>query len=161
MSVQTIHPEIFGKLVNKMIDYTFRKQVDINYCSTAGRMTENQIIETVKYWSVLNELSYVDKYEGEEFSNLHEFIDYTYRGSSPDAYQALKWLECIHYNIEMTTIKSETIRSTMKEKEIHGWNSNVFIPNPIYTLKNMIEEIKSAIINEIPKYKNAKWNSFN
>jgi len=157
----TIEPEIFGKLVNKMIDYTFRKQVDINYCSVAGRMTENQIKETVKYWSVLNEMSYVDRYKGEVFENFHELIDYTYRGQSPNTYQTLKWLECIQYNIEMNTIKSGVIKNSLKQEDMRGWNSSVIIPNPLKTLTRMIDEIKSAIIKEIPQYEEAKWNSIN
>ena len=158
MSVQIIEPEIFSLIINKLIDYSFRKQVDINYCSTAGHMTENQVKETVKYWSILNELSYSDKYK-EEFDNLHEMIDYSYNGKTPDTYQTLKWLECIRYNIEIETIKSESICNTMQEKEITGWNSNVNIENPMTILDRIIDEIKSQIIGAIPKYENARWNS--
>ena len=159
MSVQIIEEKIFDKLVNKMIDYTFRKQVDINYCSTAGRLTENQIKETVRYWSILNEISYMGRYKEGHFENLHELIDFRYRGKSPDTYQSLKWLECVQYNIETSSLKGTLIGKNMNLDELRGWDSSVLIPNPLTTLNSMIEEIKSMIIKQIPEYENAKWNT--
>jgi len=158
MSVLVLEPKKYTQIKNRMISFTFRNICDINYCGTVRDMTEKQIYETVKTWSILNELSYCDKYEGEKFTSLHLFIEES-REKSCNIYQLLKWLQCIKYNIELDTIKDKKLLKTLESKEIASYNNEqmIMIKNPLHTLDKMIDEISMNIIKEIEEYKNADW----
>jgi len=143
MSVLVPEVEVFNNVYDKAVNYTFHKVCDINYCSTLGHMTEVQIKNTIKTLCDLNVESYEKAYKqnpGEvKFSDT---IKFDRSGSIIDTYQMLKYLECIYYNIELDTI----------DRELNRMESD-----SMKTLRKSIDEIKSAIIGEIPEYKDAKW----
>lgn len=140
MSVMQINIETFESLKEKFISYCFNKQCDINYCSVIHNLTEKQIEDLLKNWCDLNEMSYNSRYKQEpDKLKTSEFINFKRPRPIPNTYQALKWLECIEYNIEVEC-------ETDEQKE------------SIVILHKAIEQIKSAIIGEITEYKNSNWN---
>jgi hypothetical protein len=155
MSVLVPSLKVYEAVYNKAIDYTFRKVVDINYCSCLGRLTEKDIKNHVSNWLYLNELSYIRKYKfrKNEKPELKEFL--TFRSNYDiNPYQMLKYLECIFYNIEIDTIKTG---HDGKQAEIVI--SSIMI-NSYNLLKRAIDEIRQAIIGELPEYKAAEWYEF-
>ena len=142
MSVLHIEPKVFEMLYVKLIDYTYRKEVNINYCSEFGRKSETELRELITTWANLNEMSYCDKYN-DKFQELSKFIRFSFSGETVNTYQCLKWLQCIYYNIEVDTIKGEI--STQSKLAVTS-------------LIKGIEEIMSMIISEIPAYKDAQWS---
>ena len=142
MSVLHIEPKVFEMLYVKLVDYTYRKEVNINYCSEFGRKSEKELKELIITWANLNEMSYCDKYN-DKFQELSKFIQFSFSGETVNTYQCLKWLQCIYYNIEVDTIKGEI--STQSKLAVTS-------------LIKGIEEIMSMIISEIPAYKDAQWS---
>lgn len=63
----------------------------------------------------------------------------------------LKYLQCILYNIELTTIRTG---KTGNEKKM---DISADLIESYNLLKKAIEEIQIQIINEIPQYQAAKW----
>lgn len=145
MSVIVHSPEVFSQIYVKAIDYTFKKQCDMNYCSTFGRMTEKQIENTIRILCDLNCESYEKRYKEEPQSpKLSEFIVFRFSGKTINTFQMLKYLECIHYNIEINTIARQL---TPEEKDAMN------------VLHKAIEEIKSRIISEMEEYRDAAWTA--
>ncbi len=142
MSVLKLDVDVCEAVYNKAVSYTFRNQVDINYCSTLGRFTKTDLQEIIKSWFILNELSYNGKYK-DISPSIVDLI--TFRTAhSINTYQMLKYMECIRYNIEPNTIKR---------------NLNTFEEQSLKVLNDAIDEIKSIIINELEEYKKSRWSS--
>lgn len=153
MSVLVVDLEVYKAVYEKALSYTFNKQVDINYCSTLGRLTEKEIKSIVTDWLYLNEYSYNRKYEeGNVLPELHNFLQFKSKHSTINTYQMLKYLNCIIYNIELSTIehgqRKEDIKIEIPENLMISYN----------ILVKAIDEIKMQIISEMPKYKAAKWS---
>lgn len=152
MSVQVPDLKVYKEIYKKAWSYGFNNTCDINYCSTLSFTNESVLESHVKNWLWLNELSYLRRYEEENLPELHMFLKLR-SGSPVNTYQMLKYLECIKYNIEISTI--ETGKT--------GFEYEITIPtdkaDSYLILCNAIDEIKSTIINQIPKYKDAKWSS--
>ena len=145
MSVLVSSIKAYELVFVKAVDYTFRRTCDINYCSVLGGLTEGQIANHVKMWADLNAESYNIRYkQGEDKVPYSTFLNLRFSGKSINTYQMLKTLECICYNIEVDTIR--TVRElNFQEVSVLG------------VLSRAIDEIKSAIINEIKEYKDAQW----
>lgn len=145
MSVQIIETEVFNEVYRKMVDYTFRREVDINYCGVFARHTEEQLREFVLILCNLNDESFCKKYYPEKPVNMTEFkeLDFSFEIPKINTYQMLKHLHCISYNIEVCTI----------ERELTDLEGNV-----MKKLRLAIDEISLAILNTVPEYKVAKWN---
>ena len=145
MSVLVSSIKAYELVFVKAVDYTFRRTCDINYCSVLGGLTEGQIANHVKMWADLNAESYNIRYkEPKDEIPYSTFLNLRHSGKTINTYQMLKTLECICYNIEVDTI--ETVRKlTVQESAA------------MVVLNRAIEEIKSAIINEIKEYKDAQW----
>jgi hypothetical protein len=125
------------------MDFTYHKEVDINYCSTFGHLSENQIKELIINWAILNETTYCDKYN-EKFEGLHNFIRFKFSGKTINTYQCLKYLQCLHYNIEEKTIKTPKL----SEEAI----------NALQLLTKGIEEILTNIVALLPEWETAQWS---
>lgn len=144
MSVLVPEAEVFNKVYDKAVSYTFNKVCDINHCSTFNQMTEGQIKNTVKTLCDLNVESYDKAYRQKlGKAKFSDEIKFDRTGGTINTYQMLKYLECIYYNIELDTINRE-----LNKLELDSMTA----------LQKSIDEIKDAIIGEIPGYKDAKWS---
>ena len=150
MSVLIPDLKIYTAVYEKSIAYTFSKVCDINYCSTLGRLTENQLQKTILDWLWLNEMTYNRMYNEQDEPYLGQFVEFK-PVETINTFQMLKYLDCIDYNIEIETIKTGR----------DGEQPKIEIPSDkmesYKILCRAIDEIKSAIINEITEYQNAKY----
>jgi hypothetical protein len=134
--------EAYGQLYNKLESFAANTQVDINHCGVFQQMKDSKAIERlVKIWCELNELSYCDRY-GEDYDRLCDFIDFSQDGPTPNTFQALKWMQCISYNIEPDTIKRELTKAENEALDV---------------LREAINEIMIRIIEGLPQYESASW----
>lgn len=152
MSVLVPDLKVYEAVYQKAWSYGFNNTCDINYCSVLKSYNEDHVQQLVKDWLWLNEYSWIRRHDDDGSKpELHEFLSFNH-GKKINTYQMLKYLECIRYNIELDTIKTGKT----------GMEDPVIIPqdklNSYETLVKAIEEIKSAIINELPEYKQTKWD---
>lgn len=149
MSVLIPDLKIYQAVASKMFDASFRTTCDINHFSSCfsftNPLTEDRIWKLVKTWLTLNENSCDARYREESNQKPLTFFLKERFVSAPDTYQFLKWLQCIKYNIELSTI--ETVREiTEDEREAYKF------------LSRLIDEAKMAIIDSLPEYKAATWS---
>jgi len=95
---------------------------------------------------ILNDLSYCCKYR--EPVELLKPVKIAPFGAEPNTYQFLKWLHCIHYNIEISTIEHAGRKISMLDKVCMKF------------LKRLIADTEQTIINSLPEYDKAKWSEF-
>lgn len=151
MSVLVPDLKIYDAIYEKAWSYGFHKVCDINYCNTLSLYNEETLKNHVKNWLWLNEMSWIRRYEDGKKPNLADFL--TFRSKKHiNAYQMLKYLECINYNIEIETIQTGKT----------GHEDPFLIPDDkmesYKLLKKAIEEIQCVIISQLPEYKNSKWS---
>lgn len=147
MSVLILDLKVYEAVYNKAWSYQFNNVCDINYCYTLKKYTENQLKEIIKNWLWLNEMSYNCRYEESNIIELPELLKFYLSGKEPiNTYQMLKYLECIKYNIEISTIIINGIEIPEDKKDSYK------------ILKDAVNEIKNVIISELPQYKKAKWS---
>lgn len=144
MSVLMIDPKIYDLVYVKLVDFTYHNEVNINYSSTFRHMTELKIQEFVKTLCVLNEESYCTRYD-DKYQKLYSFIKFRFSGGTINTYQLLKYLLCIEYNIEVSTI---TIKRELTQLEKES----------LQLLKTAISEIQMNIIGTLPEYEKCKWS---
>ena len=151
MSVLIPDLVIYQGVASKMFDASFRKTCDINYFSSCfsftNPLTEAKIWEIVKTWLKLNECSFDTRYKEPDPRPLVEFLECSFC-TIPNTYQFLKWLQCIWYNIEPSTI--EEVR-TLTEQEREALDF----------LERLIQEAQAAIIGSLPEYRAATWSEMN
>lgn len=154
MSVLIADLKVYQGIASKMFDASFRTTCDINFFSSCHSfkepLTEAKIWQIVSTWLELNELSYDCKYGKDEEENTvicprmakllkKRFIEY------PNTYQFLKWLQCVQYNIEVTTIQ--------KVRVLTEWETYC-----MEFLNKLTLQAAQAIIDSLPQYKAAKWS---
>lgn len=152
MSVLIVNPKIFTEVKNKMYSYTFRHEVNIDYCDTCRTLTEKNIIELVNAWSILNELSFCEKYN-ENFTFEYLKIDKSFYLNNFKTVQIFKWFELIRYNIDICYIKQETLNKLGYDED-----TQKFLFASVLILENILNEIKSRIIHDLNEYKSAFWS---
>lgn len=141
--------EVYKQVANKLWSYTFNKTVDLNYCDTAisSFRTEESLKKCVQDWYFLNEKTYLSKYKVLDLKPDKE-LSLTLSVPLINTYQVLKSLECIKYQIELTTIEVSD--------DYHITNNEAI---SYEILRRLIESISKRIIEETPQYKEAKWGS--
>jgi len=116
-------------------------------------MTEEAAKRFVKDLIQLNEPTYDRMYNEEQQSPaLHEMFTTQKDTKRIETLQLLKFLQCIHYNIDLNTIR--TGRNGQENHEIKQR-----LLNSYETLTNAIEELKSTIINELTNYKELNYSN--
>lgn len=147
MSVLVLEPAIFTALYDKLCSYENHKVCDINYCYEATRIPDK--IEFLRTLADLNEKSYLIRYrENQTGPTLAQMIKFDRTGNKTiNTYQALKYLQCLEYNIEKSTI--EDLAGPLSEHELTS----------LETLDKIIDSLKSAIIDSIEEYKKANWSN--
>jgi len=152
MSVLVPEAKVFKAIFNKVMAYTFNKQCDINYCSVFSGFSEKEAEEFVKNILHLNEWSYTQRYREPKDISMSESIKLNFAGETIDSIQMLKYLECVHYQIEIETIK----------KGYNGDQNNL-IPHALEKsyeqLDQAIDCIKSTIVREFTNYDQLKWSN--
>ena len=146
--------EVYELVHTKAVAYTYRKTCDINYSYVFSHMNESDIEEFIKNIAYLNEWSYNKRYEHHEDVSqeiaLYKMLKLEFKGKAIDSVQMLKYLECIHYQIEMHTIKTG----------YDGMQTNLVPQHLVESyelLEKAIEDIKSAIVKEFSDYEDKKW----
>lgn len=155
MSVLVPDLEVFEQIHTKAVAYTYRKTCDINYSYVFSHMDERDIESFVRNIAHLNELSYNKRYahcdDVKQEITLPAMLKLEFKGKAIDSVQMLKYLECVHYQIEMETIK----------KGYNGTETNLVpkdLEDSYALLGKAIEDIKSAIVKEYSDYENKKWS---
>lgn len=154
MSIRLLPLEHYKQAYNKACTYQYRNTEDINYCSALS-VSEPTLRYFFESWYELNYRSYYYRYGNnlvndiERNRELQKNIDiigswrFDYIKEKPcNVYRQLKLLEEIRYNIEKDFFPKEEI----EEREFD---------TSLGFLDCVINEIKDAIIGNIPEYKNA------
>jgi hypothetical protein len=146
MSVQMIDLKIYDAVYEKATSYQYNKVCNINFCQTL-RLDDKTLQKHVANWCTLNELSYIHRYnEVEKVPELSEFLNFR-SNKSINAYQMLKYLQAIDYQIEPDTIK-------------HGTKENLpfHLEKSYQLLKSAIIDMLHTIVASQPEYEEAKWS---
>jgi hypothetical protein len=149
MSVLVLEKSQYEKVLNTLVFYGYIDRMSMKYLCTLRRHnidSEKFLPELVVTWLILNERSYDIKYKGPMNNNPIQ-LKLGSKGSISNELQFLKALKCIDYNIEADTI-AEIIPLSVKEERA------------CKILKEIIHEIQSKIILELPEYDKCKWSDF-
>jgi hypothetical protein len=150
MSVQIIGRDASQYLLSHAIKQSYNKTVDINYsyCIAAlcrGKNLETELPAFIECLIELNEVTYSIKYK-DKFQNLAQFYALkAISNQNTNTFQALKFAQCLRYNIEIPTIQGIRELTKLEEKAI-------------LHLDVWIADMQCAIINELPEYNESKWN---
>ena len=151
MSVQIINKEPMHYMVRHAFKQAYNSQVDINYSQTIRKLIEGKYVETeipafFNFLLDLNRDTYMIKYRS-SVADLVEFyeLDKVRLYDETNTYQCLKYAVCLRYNIEIQTLEEIKTFDKMQRKAMQ-------------ILFDWIQDMSAAIINEIPEYKNSKWN---
>jgi len=151
MSVLIPEMKMFQQVFEKTNSFKFRKQCDINYCYTLSTLqTEEESKKFVSDLLWLNEMSYLQRYREEPKPELYTLLEFPRDTKKPDTLQFLKFLQCIDYQIEISTI----------ERGYDGL-SGIDIPedkkHSYELLQEAIKELSQTVINELTDYREKKW----
>lgn len=150
MSVQIIDSKVFSAIGAKILDASYRKEVNINYiqcCFSFKRpLTEMKILVFINRLRILNDRSYCAKYKEPE--DLLMPVKIGTCSMEPNTFQFLKWLHAINYNIEISTIEYSGRKISMLDKVCMKF------------LKRLIHDTENAIIDSLPEYKVCKWSEY-
>lgn len=151
MSVLVLDLEVYEAIYKKACEYQYNRECNIEYCNTLSE-NEDYLKTVVRDWLYLNELSHSRRYREEEEPNLAAFL--TFKGGKKiNAYQMLKYLQCLEYNIEIESIK--TGFDGMQKKI----NISDTMMHSYKKLNSAIKEISQTIIAQLSEYKKANWSN--
>lgn len=157
MSVLVPDMHVFEYVQSGFIYCANHKTCDSLYSSSISFSSKAMGIDSIcnesKRWVknllTLNCKSYAARYRENELGDLAHF--YKENNHSVNAFQLLKYLECIHYNIEMKTIEDgytvDTIKFVLTEQDRKDFQ----------LLESFISDLKNSIISNLPEYQNAKY----
>lgn len=151
MSVMTLRLEVYREVFKKACSYQWRREVDIDYCYTL-QSNEGHLRDWLCSLYEMVHVSYCVHYHqkvdevliGMERRRIQEWRYNDFKTPNINTYQMLKYLQCIHYQIEDYEMKPDG----MWKKEYDA---------PYKMLEEAIGELKDRVIAEIPEYKAAKW----
>ena len=147
MSTILISPNHIASIYYKAYSYRYNKNVfSQDYCySLSSAMSDERLRQTIKQWYELNIISYNRRYQEQDDidSSFIDKLNYdNYRGQFCNAYQMLKLLECLSYNIDICLLTDEEKRK---------------YDNSIRLLNSAIRDISSSIIRNTTEYSLAEW----
>lgn len=155
MSVLPINKKVFEQVLNRMLYYANQTTVGINYCEFLHRGSKEQSMseyerdcqKIVQGWSNLVIKSHHYKYTPNEMllNEYFELVKVDKKASPINTYQFLKFLTCIHFQIEIKTIGTD--RMTLEETIAYQF------------LEKLIDDIKNTIIKSLPEYQKAEWSN--
>lgn len=151
MSVLVLDLEVYEAIYKKACEYQYNNEVNIEHCHTLSE-NEDYLKTVIRDWLYLNELSHSRRYREEEEPFLSTLL--TFKGGKKiNAYQMLKYLQCVMYNIEISTIKNgydgTQGKMNISDTMMHSYK----------ILGDAISEISQSIIAQIPQYKKANWSN--
>lgn len=156
MSVLVANKEVFEAVHKKIWTFQFNKVCDIDYCNTLS-LSDNECERFIKELATLNELSYNARYRETDAPILAEFLDLNKGGEKISTLQLLKYLQCIDYNIEVSTILNGYDSSNaMTEDEKRKFKFEY--GNTLELLERSINELQNSIISHLTDYKKLKWS---
>lgn len=136
----------FKMAYNKACTYKYKRLFDIDYCYTfSSAMSESRIKHLFKEWYTMNVLSYNNRYNTNENIDLSIIDNWDYeqiKEKPCNAFQMLKLLQCIRYQIEDSSFNDEQKNAFKLSLEV---------------LNKAIEDIKHSIVCQMDEYQNAKW----
>ena len=153
MSVMTLRLDLYKEVYKKACSYEWRRTVDIDYCSTLQHIEgylRDWLCSLYEMVHVSDCVHYKQEVNteliGMECRRIQEWRYNDFKTPNINTCQMLKYLQCIHYQIEDYEMKPDGM-----------WKPEY--DQPFKMLEDAINELKSRIINEIPEYKEAKWGS--
>lgn len=146
MSVMLLSLNHYKMVFEKACTYPSKRITDIDYCHTLSRMNDKRIKHLIKDWYKMNILSYNYRYNTNVSDSVINSIDnweYENVKDKPcSAYQMLKLLECIRYQIE---------QDSFSDKEREQYETSLQL------LNRAINSIRDSIISQMNEYKEARW----
>ena len=137
----TLEQRVFDSLATKM-DFARQHAIsDINYFPICRRWSREDIGKLVGIWEIINMESYF-RPTNEPFAI--QTRPYRFDGFPCETHQFLKWLKCLRENVDLEIIASARDLSDVELKAIKA-------------LDNLIFQVMDAIINSLPKYREASW----
>ncbi|MEQ8547648.1 MAG: hypothetical protein RIC03_07045 [Cyclobacteriaceae bacterium] len=160
MSVLMMDLEVYNDVYAKIWKYQYNDQCDLDFCSTARQLNEDEIKGFITDLVYLNELSYNFRYREEGEPYLSEFITFKSKNNI-HTLQLFKYLQAIRYQIEFDTILSGYdgtggMRAKLNDSDFEKFCSRY--KSVLDLLNKMIEEISLIIIKELTNYNNYKWS---
>lgn len=136
-------------LLSHSIKQAYNRNCDINYSYAISELVRNKNLETelkgfIELLVDMNEQCYCMKYR-ENCQNIAQFYDLKAITKNTNTFQALKFAQCVRYNIEIITIKEMRDLSKLETKAL-------------LKLDAWINDMQCAIINDLDEYKNAHWS---
>ena len=148
MSVILLDLEHYKEVFKKACTYEWRRVVDINYCSALS-LSQSRLRDWLLSLYTMNVYSQHGAFDESDIILIEEaeaaiakWNPDKMEGQPCNTYQMLKFLECIHYQIEPGTMDNKRLE----------WNCQDLI-----LLENAIDQLKNRIIETIPEYNDAKW----
>ncbi len=138
-AMNLIHSALIKAAYNNVVNVFFSENINSHF---ENKDTDIEAERLSLSWYCLNEISYICRYnipakDTGYFINFKNWVE-------PEPCKLLKLLNFLDYNIEIETIRENLILSEKQQ------NDHVL-------LLSWINDIKNAIINDLPEYKNAKW----
>lgn len=159
MSVLVLDPKCYSYMHSALKFTAYWTTCDIYYSEAVYHHCKLEDIEEeterlIKSWAYLNELTYNVAYNVAG-NSMPEFI--TFDGARRvNPYQLLKYLSCLHYNIELDTIASKKSYSSGPVANVPALTDQM--KTDFQLLDNWITDIKNAIINNLMPYELANWS---
>jgi hypothetical protein len=158
MSVLVADLEVYSYVAHVMHKVAYNKVINDHYSHIITKVVGDSIDpweeskRLVTEWLNLNERSYNVRYEKQDYANLWNFLQFNHSPEKIDAYQLLKYLQCIRYNIEVETITHKGNHKENPELVTDQQRKDLEV------LEAFIADIKNSIINSLPQYKAAKYS---
>ena len=142
MSVLTLSPEVFYFIQQHIERAAYNKVVDqFYYQPIQSHFRDKEVYDEsyrlIRSWADLNYKSYAFKYK-EPFVSIAPLIKYS--NIEYNAFQLLKFVDCLYYNIEP-----------------EHWELTDQEQTDLHLLKRTKNAIAYAIIDSLSEYKAAKW----
>lgn len=159
MSVQIIEPIVMAYIESGLIKTAYLTECNSFWSSTIREHCSDKDIHEeanrlVKFWMWLNGMSYAIAYEKGDYTDYTAFMGR--HSFNPSAIQLFKYLQALHYNIELDTLRDGEDHSGQKVCE-----GIVFTDQQLYDIEILIKwkrELSISIISQLPEYQNARWN---
>ena len=144
MSIEIIDNTVFLAVARKMFEASKAVTINEDYYPCCKKLTRQKACDLAASWYNLNIDSYENAYGGtEELPEWKELI-FCPTPPTPKAVQFYKWLQAIRYNINHKCIPSNNQQAL--------WD--------IIALDRLIKEVSAAIIQQLPDYSVALWDTY-
>jgi len=143
MSVMLIENAVFDRVAYKMQVASTRRIVDDSYFHCCRDLTGGIIDDYVNRWYQLNVRSWCVRYDETELLTIRSWSKGI--GKPANTSQFLKWLDCIDYNIEISSIEAAGATVSNEDK------------GAVAFLKLLTNDTMRAIVGTSKAYATSLW----